>query len=408
MVADASTPTPLALRDLALLFLKLGTIAFGGPAAHIAMIRDEAVVRRKWLRDEEFLDLLGATNLIPGPNSTEMAIHIGYLRAGWRGLLVAGASFIAPAALIVTGLAWAYVQYGATPEATWLLYGVKPVIIVIVAKALWDLGKAAVKDSALAATGAVAFALYLLGINEIVLLGGGALVMAWRNRRRTAIDQGPGHSRAKRVRSRVVTPATIAVVGLVAAVTSIALLPVASGPPSLSTLFLTFLKIGSVLYGSGYVLLAFLRNDFVVRLGWLTNDQLLDAVAVGQITPGPVFTTATFIGYLAGGPFGALLATLGIFLPAFVFAAAVNPWVPRLRNSRWAAGLLDGVNVTSVGLMAAVSLVLGLDAVVDAATGTLAILAGLLLFRYRVNTTWLIAGGAAFGLALYLLGFAPG
>jgi len=195
-------------------------------------------------------------------------------------------------------------------------------------------------------------------------------------------------------------------VALLVAVTGIALFPVGPGPPALETLFLTFLKIGSVLYGSGYVLLAFLRNDFVVRLGWLTNEQLLDAVAVGQITPGPVFTTATFIGYLAGGPLGAVLATLGIFLPAFVFVAAVNPWVPRIRNSQWAAGLLDGVNVTAVGLMAGVSLVLGLDAIVDVPTGVLGIVAGFLLFRYRVNTTWLIAGGAVFGMALYLLGIA--
>jgi len=406
MAAGTSAPAPGSLRELAALFLRLGTIAFGGPAAHIAMMRDEVVVRRKWLRDEEFLDLLGATNLIPGPNSTEMAIHIGYLRAGWRGFLVAGASFIAPAALIVTILAWAYVQYGATPEATWLLYGVKPVIIVIVAKALWDLGRTAMKDSALAATGVAAFALYLLGINEIlVLLGGGVIVMAWRNRKRKTV---PGQERPQvsRPRHRILAPATLAVVALLVAVTGIALFPVGPGPPALETLFLTFLKIGSVLYGSGYVLLAFLRNDFVVRLGWLTNEQLLDAVAVGQITPGPVFTTATFIGYLAGGPLGAVLATLGIFLPAFVFVAAVNPWVPRIRNSQWAAGLLDGVNVTAVGLMAGVSLVLGLDAIVDVPTGVLGIVAGFLLFRYRVNTTWLIAGGAVFGMALYLLGIA--
>jgi chromate transporter len=378
-----------ALGEVAGLALKLGCTAFGGPAAHIAMLRDEVVERRRWISDAHFLDLLGATNLIPGPNSTEMVIHIGYLRAGWRGLIVGGVCFILPAALIVLALAWAYVAYGATPAATWLLYGVKPVIIAVVVQALWGLGRSAVKSWLLGAVGLATLALYLLGGNEIaLLLGGGALVMLIANLRRL---WGPGRGRGLAAALLLGGPG--------------ALLAQAVGSSvSLATLFLTFLKIGAVLYGSGYVLLAFLHNDFVGRLGWLTDKQLLDAVAIGQVTPGPVFTTATFIGYIVAGAPGAALATAGIFLPSFAFVALTNPLIPRLRRSPWMGAFLDGVNVAAVGLMVAVTWELGRAAIVDWLTLALALVATVLLLRFKINSTWLVAGGAAAGLLAQLLG----
>lgn len=375
------------LAEVARLFLRLGVTAFGGPAAHIAMMQDEVVHRRKWVGQQHFLDLLGATNLIPGPNSTEMAIHLGFIRAGWRGLIAAGVLFILPAMLIVIGFAWAYVEYGSTPQVTWLLYGIKPVVIAVVAQALWRLGRTALSTPFLAAVGAGVLGLYLLGLNEIALLfGAGLFVMAVRL-----------------VRLRAARPRSLE-----------ALLPVAGLPLPLAasaavegyshaTLFLTFLKIGSVLYGSGYVLLAFLRNDFVERLGWLTNQQLLDAVAVGQFTPGPVFTTATFIGYILGGFPGAILATVGIFLPGFLFVAALNPLVPRIRRSPWLSGLLDGVNVAAVGLMAAVLVVLARDAIVDWYTVLLTAVAAALLIRWNVNSAWLVAAGGLAGIAYQAL-----
>ena len=380
--AAGPAPAPGSVREVAALFLKLGTIAFGGPAAHIALMRQEVVGRRRWVTDQHFLDLLGATNLIPGPNSTELAIHLGYLRAGWRGLLAAGTCFILPAMLLVLGFAWAYVEYGSTPEVTWLLYGIKPVIIAVVAQALWGLARTAVRGPLAAAVGLLVLALYLLGFNEIALLfGGGLVAMAL--------------TVARRLRPGTGAAAAVPLLGLPApAVLSAA----APAPYSLLTLFLTFLKIGAVLYGSGYVLLAFLRNDFVVRLGWLTDQQLLDAVAVGQFTPGPVFTTATFVGYLVGGLPGAVVATVGIFLPSFLFVAALKPLVPRLRASPWTGAFLDGVNVAALGLMAAVTWTLARDAVVDPLTGALAVAAGVLLIRFRVNSAWLIAGGGAIGV----------
>jgi chromate transporter len=346
------------------------------------MMRDEVVTHRKWLTEEQFLDLLGATNLIPGPNSTEMAIHIGRVRGGWRGLVVAGLCFICPAVAIVLVLAWLYVAYGTTPAAEWLLYGVKPVIIAIVVQALWGLGRSAVKSPLLGAVGLAVIALYLLRYNELALLfGAGALVMLAANLRRLG--------------RRDAAPALL--LGLPGA-----LLAQASVPVSLGTLFLTFLKIGGLLYGSGYVLLAFLRNDFVERLGWLTDQQLLDAVAIGQVTPGPVFTTATFVGYIVAGVPGALVATLGIFLPSFVFVALTNPLIPRLRRSPWMGAFLDGVNVAAVGLMLAVTWELGRAAIIDWLTVALALVAAVLLVRFKINSTWLIAGGAIAGLVYHL------
>ncbi|MGH2607376.1 MAG: chromate efflux transporter, partial [Anaerolineales bacterium] len=275
--------------------LKLGLTGFGGPAAHIAMMHEETVRRRRWLSDQDFLDLVGATNLIPGPNSTEMAIHIGFLRAGWPGLILGGLSFIGPPVLIVLGLAWAYVRFGATPEVEGLLYGVKPVVIAVIIQALWNLGRVAVKGRLTGAIAVTVVVLHFLGFHEIGLLfAGGLVVMIVRNLARLRLP-----------RCSVLLIPWGGLGGLASA-----------APFGLTLLFLTFLKIGAVLYGSGYVLLAFLRADLVVRFGWLTDQQLLDAIAMGQMTPGPVFTTATFIGFLLGGIPGALLATLGIFLPS--------------------------------------------------------------------------------------------
>jgi chromate transporter len=365
------------MGEIARLFLRLGATAFGGPAAHIALMRAEVVQRRQWLSEQQFLDLLGATNLIPGPNSTEMAIHIGFLRGGYRGLLLAGACFILPAMLIVTGLAWLYQQTSQLPQLEWLLYGIRPVVLAIILHALWSLGKKALQGPLTAAAGLVVLLLYLLGINEIALLiGAGLFVTVVKNLRGAPPPAGTNSG-------WMLLPV------LTAAAQQVFSLPV---------LFFTFLKIGSVLYGSGYVLLAFLRADFVQRLGWLTDQQLLDAITIGQVTPGPVFTTATFIGYLLGGVPGAGLATLGIFLPAFVFVALSNPLIPRLRNSPWTAALLDGINAASLGLMAGVTLQLAAPSLVDPLTILLAAAALFCLFRTRLNPTWLILGGAAAGL----------
>ena len=374
------------LREVIGLFLRLGFTAFGGPAAHVALMREEVVRRRGWLSDESFLDLLGATNLIPGPNSTEMVIHIGYLRAGWAGLVASGLAFILPAASMVLGLAWAYQRYGATPAAEWLLYGIKPVVIGLILTALWALGKKAVTGRLTAAVGAVTLGLFALGVNEIGLLfGAGLVVMLAANLRRST--PGP-----------ISMPAMLPWLGLPLATLS----GIAAGY-SLPLLFLTFLKIGSVLFGSGYVLVAFLRADFVTRLGWLTDRQILDAIAVGQVTPGPLFTSATFLGYLLGGIPGAALATLGIFLPSFFFVALTNPWIPQLRRSPWIGSLLDGVNVGALALMAGVTVQLGRASIVDVPTAILAILSTAAIQLQWVSPTRLILVGAVFGAALRLL-----
>jgi len=374
---------PGRLGEVIALFLRLGFTAFGGPAAHIAIMRDEVVRRRRWVDDQTFLDLLGATNLIPGPNSTEMTIHLGYVRAGWPGLIAGGACFILPAMLMVIGLGWAYQRYGTTPQVGWLLYGIKPVVIGLILNALSALGRTAVKGWLAAVVGAVVLGLYFMGYNEIALLfAAGAVVMLTSN--------------LHRLRRMPPGAALLPAVGLAT--------PFAAASAfSLPLLFATCLKIGAVLYGSGYVLLAFLRADFVTRLGWLTDQQLLDAIAVGQVTPGPLFTSATFIGYLLGGVQGALLATPGIFLPSFVFVAVSNPFVPRLRRSPWFGGLLDGVNVASLALMAAVTLQVARASVVDWTTALLAVAATVLLLRFKVNSTWLVLGGGLVGLLVHWL-----
>jgi chromate transporter len=372
------------LRDLALLFSKLGFVAFGGPAAHIAMMRAEIVRRRRWMGEQEFLDLMGASNLIPGPNSTELAIHIGRVRAGWRGLLVAGTCFILPAFLMVLALAVLYVRYGSTPQAQGLLYGITPVVVAIVAHALWEFLRQAVKGPFLATVGIGALVLYFLGVGELVLLFGGALlVLAVR------------YVRTRRGEHVAFLSPLGLPLGLLAAPASLA---------GTLGIFVSFLKIGSVLFGSGYVLLAFLRSEFVDP-GLLTYQQLLDAVAVGQVTPGPVFTTATFIGYVLAGVPGALLATVGIFLPGFVFVVLTGPIIPRLRNSPVLAGLLDGANVASLALMAGVTWQLGRASLVEPVPALIALGTLAALFATEVNTAWLVLGGGSLGFAYhYLLG----
>ena len=354
-----------SLGELARLFLRLGTTAFGGPAAHIAMMEDQVVRQRGWISREEFLDLVAACNLIPGPNSTELAIHIGHRKAGWRGLLVAGACFILPAALIVGAIAWAYVRWGALPEVGAVLYGVKPVIIAVVALAIWRLARTAVKTWVLGAIAVVSVAAVVAGVNElVVLLGAGVLAMA-----------GVAGSRA------------------------LAVAPVVP----LVKLFGVFAKIGAVLFGSGYVLLAFLRSDLVDRLHWLSESQLLDAIAVGQITPGPVFTTATFVGYVLHGGSGAVVATLGIFAPAFVFVAVSGPLVPRLRRSRVAGAFLDGVVVASLALMGVVAVQLGHAAIVDVPTIVIAIASLAVLMQWPNRSLPVAAVGAVVGVLLHRL-----
>ena len=364
------------LRELAAVFLRLGLTAFGGPAAHIAMMEDEAVVRRKWLTRERFVDLLGVANLLPGPSSSEVAIYLGYVRAGWPGLLLAGTCFILPATVLVGAIAWTYARFGSLPAMAGVLYGIRPVVVAIILQAVWRLGWAAIKDAALVVVGVGAAALSLAGVAPLaVLLASGIVIVAMRVAREST--------------SRGVA----AVVPLVPAVA-----PSAGGAAvGIGSLFLVFLKLGAVVFGSGYVLLAFLRADLVERLHWLTESQLLDAVAVGQVTPGPLFTTATFVGYLLGGWTGAAVATVAVFLPAFVLVAASSPFVPLLRESRVVAALLDGVNAGAVALMAVVTWQLGRVALVDGPTRILALAAAVLLLRFRLNSTWLILAAAALG-----------
>lgn len=370
--------SPSRTREVALLFLRLGVTAFGGPAAHTAMMHDEVVRRRRWVSDERFVDLVGATNLIPGPNSTELAIHLGWERARGRGLVLAGICFIVPAAVMVGLLAWAYVEYGQTPALEGILYGIKPVVIAIVVGALLKLVPTVAKSRVLGVFAALAVAAYLAGVNELALMAaGGILAAGWQALRTMQAD---------RLSSWLPIGAFVPIVDV-----------------ELGRLFLVFLKIGAVLYGSGYVLLAFLEGEVVGRLGWLTSEQLLDAVSVGQVTPGPVFTTATFVGYVVGGFWGAVLATVGIFLPSFLFVAVLTRLVTWMRSSATLGAALDGINATAVGLMAGVSVQLAGDAIVDALTVAVAAGTALLLWRTQLNSAWLIAGGAAIGMVNTML-----
>jgi chromate transporter len=382
-----SERTPLG--EIARVFLKLGTIAFGGPAAHIAMMEDEVVRRRGWLSRDAFLDYVGATNLIPGPNSTELAIHIGHARGGWPGLLLAGACFILPATLIVSAVAWAYVRYGTLPDVSSVLYGIKPVIIAVVLHALWRLGQSALKTIRLVLLAIGCAIAVAAGVHELLVLAVAAVL--WALGTLTSRHRDAGSS--------------LAIIPSLPTVFSFGIATGAAAAFTLSHLFWVCLKIGAVLFGSGYVLLAFLRADFVDRLGWLTETQLLDAVAVGQFTPGPVFTTATFIGYLLGGAAGAVVATVGIFLPAFFFVAVSGPLIPRIRSSRTAGAVLDAVNVASLALMAVVTWHLAAASLVDLVSVMLLALSLILLVRFGVNSAWLVLAGGVVGW-LSVQGFA--
>jgi chromate transporter len=383
-----------SLKELALFFLRLGTTAFGGPAAHIAIMEDELVRRRKWLSREKFLDLLGASNLIPGPSSSELAIHIGYLRAGWMGLVVGGVCFILPAAILVACIAWAYVRFGHLPAVAALLYGVKPVVIAVILQALWGLGRTAIKSRPVAVAGVLCVILSFLGWNALAILAGAgsavAIGHAVSRKSKADIAAGPGAFVLLWQNLRLKAAQLLPWAGAGAAMAVV---------PGMWSLFLVFLKIGSVVFGSGYVLLAFLRADLVTHRGWVTDAQLVDAVAIGQVTPGPVFTTATFLGYLLRGPAGAAVATAGIFLPAFALVAMSGPLIPRLRRSATAAAFLDGINVASLALMAAVSFALARSSIVDWWTIGLAISSAVLLLRFRINSAWLVLGGALIGIA---------
>jgi chromate transporter len=371
------------LKEVALVFLKLGTVAFGGPAAHIAMMEEELVRRRKWVDRQTFVDLMGAANLIPGPNSTELAIHLGLKRAGWPGLIVAGACFIVPSTLIVLILAMLYVRYGYLPVTASVLYGIKPVIIAVILHALWSLHATAWKNRYTIIVTIATLVLGALGVHEVLLIGlSGVFVMIAAN--------------WQRLRSHFFAASPVLAPLLFAAAPA----HVSAAPATLGKLFWLFLKIGSVLYGSGYVLLAFLESDFVDRWGVLTARQLLDAVAIGQFTPGPLFTTATFIGYLIAGTPGALLATLGIFLPAFLFVALTAPWVAKLRQSPWTAPLLDGVNASSIAFMAIVTAKLGASTLIDWLSVAIGAISYFLLVRYKINSAWLVLGGGVLGLVI--------
>ncbi len=382
---NAKNSHPGTIRELVGLFLKLGCIGFGGPAATIAMMDDEVVSRRRWLSREHFLDLVGATNLIPGPNSTEMAMHVGYERCGFTGLAAAGFSFILPAALITGVMGWLYAEYGALPEVEPFLLGIKPAVIAIILAALWRLGNTALKSTTLVPIGVGVAGALVLGVDEIIaLLGGGLLGIVWLR----ALEVRAAH-------------AHVGLIGLAAF--GAATMQSSGQEVSLWKLSLFFLKVGCVLYGSGYVLIAFLEGDLVETYGWLTRQQLLDAVAIGQVTPGPVLTTATFIGvFLAGLPGGAL-ATLAIFLPSFVFVAILNPLIPKLRRSPVMASFLDAINVSALALMLVVTVRLGVAVLTSWPPWVIFASAAVLVFRYRINAATIVVGGAVLGYALGLL-----
>jgi chromate transporter len=369
--------------EIVQVFFKLGLIAFGGPAAHIAMMEKEVVDKRKWMDRQHFLDLVGATNLIPGPNSTEMTMHCGHERGGWKGLFLAGISFIFPAVVLTGLLAWLYVTYGKVPAIEPFLYGIKPAVIAIILAAIFKLGKKALKNWQLGVIGAAVIAVSLAGVNEVTaILGGGIIGLLWFG------IAGDGKAKLKSI-----TPLILLKAGAAAA-------------PAFSTtkLFLVFLKIGAVLFGSGYVLVAYLDGELVEKLGWLSRQELLDAIAMGQFTPGPVLSTATFIGYQVDGFWGALAATAGIFLPSFLFVLLLNPIVPKLRKSALASGFLDAVNISAVGIMVAVTFNLCQNILIDWRAWTIALISVLVTFAFKkVSSLWIVIGGALLGYGLFLV-----
>ncbi|MCX6290787.1 MAG: chromate transporter [Bacteroidetes bacterium] len=367
------------LKELAGIFLKLGTVSFGGPAAHIAMMEKEVVRKRQWMTHEHFLDLIGATNLIPGPNSTEMAIHCGYQRAGRMGLWLAGFSFILPAVLITTIFAWFYKQYGALPAVEPFFYGIKPAVIAIILDAVFKFGKKALKNWQLSIIGIAVVTGALFGASEIllILLAGMVGIICLSGFKKTI---------------KVFSPLVLLQV------------PVAITSYSTTKLFWVFLKIGSVLFGSGYVLFAYLDGELVQKLHWLTRQQLIDAVAVGQFTPGPVLSSATFIGYQIAGFTGAIVSTIGIFLPSFIFVLLLNPLVSKLRKSKVASAFLDSVNIASVALMLAVTLQMAHITLIDWKTWVIALVGFACLYGIKnINTVWVVVGGAGLGYLFHFI-----
>jgi chromate transporter len=404
-IASNAIQSPLSERlgALAILFLKLGAISFGGPAAAIAQMQDEVVRKRQWVTQQQFLDMLGFTNLIPGPNSTEMAINVGYARAGWAGLVVAGASFIVPAALITATVAWAYVRFGALPVAESLLAGVKPAVIAVIVIAVWRLGKIAVRDVGLAALGALALAAFLAKLSPLLILAAGGLIgMAAKQVHLLRRGMSSGTTKLSAglillnksfLRPRLLPGLLTSAMAAVAGMSATKRVP-------LARLGWFFLKVGAVLYGGGYVLFAFVDQGLVRDHSWLTQRQLLDAIAIGQFTPGPVLSTATFIGYLLGGAWGAVVATVAIFLPSFIYVAALGPILPRLRRSAWMAAFLDSVNVCAVALMAGVTVRLAGDALRGWPMWAIAVASLAVLWRWKINPAWVVLGGGLAGLAL--------
>jgi chromate transporter len=374
-------PAHSPLTELAAVFLKLGTIGFGGPAAHIAMLEDEIVTRRQWISQAQFLDLVGLTNLIPGPSSTELAIYIGYLRAGWWGLIIAGVCFILPAMAIVWGLAIWYDRSQTIPVIIAVFAAIKPVVVVLTIQATWKLGRSAIQNIPTGVAGIISIGIFrLLDQNILIVLlfaGFGVTVCQnWRNWSKGLFGLWL---------PQVELPL-------------LAIFPVIASHPSWLDVFTIFLKIGATIYGGGYVLLAFLQPELVDKTHWLTSTQLLDAVAIGQVTPGPLFTTATFIGYLLAGHLGAIAATIGIFLPSFGFVAVVTAWAPQLQRSRWFRSWLDGVNAGAWGTIVVVAYRLGIVTLIDWQSISIATISWLLIWRWRISAIWLIFGSAIIGL----------
>jgi chromate transporter len=369
------------LAEIGQAFLRLGFVAFGGAAAHIAMMQEEFVARRKWLTREDFLDRVGAVSLLPGPSSTELAIYLGQLRGGFAGLLIAGCAFILPSAFLVGTLAWIYQRYGSAPQIEALLFGVKPVVVALIVQAVWSLGRVALKSIELGVLGAVVLGLAAWHVSAIALLIGAGV--AW------IVTERFGGKQSIRMSAGGILAQGAASAGGVSL-------------PTVAGVFFYFLKVGAVLFGSGYVLLALLRSDLVEHLHWLTESQLLDAIAVSQGTPGPFFTVATFIGYVIAGWRGAVVGTLGMFLPAFAFVAITSKYLPRLRKSPIAVAFLDGVNAAAVALMAFVGWQFARETVLSVSSILICVVAGVLLLRFKVNSAWLILGGAVTGIVLRL------
>jgi chromate transporter len=388
-------PTQLGrLRELAALFLKVGAISFGGPAAHIALLEGEVVRKRQWVTRQQFLDMLGAANLIPGPTSTEMAINVGFVRAGWAGLCVAGASFILPAALITGAFAWAYVRFGSLPQAASVLAGIKPAVLAVIAIAIWRLGRTAVKNAGLGLLAALSLAAFLFGLNPILILFGGGL-LGMLAKRASSLGTGALFIFIPR-KNGLPPPLRFAAYAASGSLTAGAL----ALRPSIRQIGFFFLKVGAVLYGGGYVLLAFLEQGLVQQHAWLTRQQLLDAVAIGQFTPGPVLSTATFIGYILGGVPGAVVATMGIFLPSFFYVGLLAPVLFRLRQSVWIAAFLDSVNVCAVALMVGVTVRLGIDALRGWPAWLTSLASFAILLRWKISPGWIVLGGGIVGLFL--------